>query len=155
MHFLAWSQWGFFSRPSNQSKSATSRLTKSRVRDKHGDKKLAVLDVLEIRTLIGSFLADIAVTAQGVVAAERARDPFGEPSWLDLSVSGGSSSGTSPTIIDRGASQGSRGKWEWLPVHVQAAAKLVRVMVFLTNLLRRPRNRHRPQTTSGTSRCRR
>jgi hypothetical protein len=120
MHIFARSKWGVISRRSTTSERVRSELTRTRVREKHGDKRLAVLDVLEVRGLIGSFLGEVAVTAGGVAAARRQSDLFGESAWVDFAVAGDSTdeepthvcggTGSLDTGMALGASQDQPGR---------------------------------------------
>jgi hypothetical protein len=73
-----------------------------RTRSKHGDKKLAALDVLELRELIGSFVGDVAVAAHTIAAIERARDQFGGSLWVEAFASRSSTSGPRFAVIEHG-----------------------------------------------------
>ncbi len=57
--------------------------------------------MLELREMIGCFVADVALAAGAVAVAQRARDPFGESAWVDFSVSGGSTDGEHALALGR------------------------------------------------------
>jgi hypothetical protein len=93
MSFFSPSWCRFLSRQSHRTKNARRSIaSRPRIRPKDADGIEPAVNELELREMIGSFVADIALAAGGAVAAGLRNYSLGESAWIDFWVAGGSAS---------------------------------------------------------------